>query len=60
MIAGRTSTPIKNQEHSRNTTQVSTVRSSVAPQRPSQQACGPLRNRNWPVKHASPHMEANF
>lgn len=57
---GRTSTPIKNQEHSRSTTQVSTVCSSVAPQRPSQQACGPLRNRNWPVKHASPHMEANF
>ncbi|XP_050885153.1 uncharacterized protein LOC127088272 isoform X7 [Lathyrus oleraceus] len=37
---GRTSMSINNQVQSRNTTQVSTVRSSVPLQRPSQQACG--------------------
>ncbi|XP_058786280.1 uncharacterized protein LOC131660933 isoform X2 [Vicia villosa] len=37
---GRTSMSINNQLQSRNTTQVSTVRSSVPLQRPSQQACG--------------------
>lgn len=38
MVAGRTSTSIKNQVQSRNATEVSTVRSSVPAQRPSQQA----------------------
>ncbi|CAK8568175.1 unnamed protein product [Lathyrus sativus] len=37
---GRTSMSINNQVQSRNTTQVSTIRSSVPLQRPSQQACG--------------------